>query len=122
MSITTILLLTLFLTLSFFSKAKKAVEEQGAPKRRHPAVPGQGGDDDESFEEDESPYFTYESDAEEIARTHRAPKAQRQAPVAAMASVADEPLARPQFDLRQAVISQVILTNTYIDEINQHNQ
>ncbi len=121
MSITTILLLTLFLTLSFFSKAKKAVEEQGAPKR-HPAVPGQGGDDDESFEEDESPYFTYESDAEEIARTHRAPKAQRQAPVAAMASVADEPLARPQFDLRQAVISQVILTNTYIDEINQHNQ
>ena len=121
MSITTILLLTLFLSLSFFSKAKKAAGEQGAPQG-HPAVPGQGGDDAESFGEDESPYFTYESDAEEISRTHSVPKTRRQAPVPVMAAVADEPVVRPQFDLRQAVISQVILTNTYIDEINQYNQ
>ena len=121
MSITTILLLTLFISLSLISKAKKAVEEQAAPKG-HPAAPGQGGADAEMLEEDESPYFTYESDADEIARTHKAPRAQRTAPVAAMASLVDEPAVRPQFDLRQAVISQVILNNRYLDELNQYNQ
>ena len=118
MSISTILLLVLFLGLSFFSKAKNAMEEQAAPQG-HPAAPSQDGDD---AEEDESPYFTYESDAEEIAKTHVVPKAQRQAPVAIVTSAVDELVTRPQFDLRQAVISQVILSNRYIDEINQHNQ
>lgn len=121
MSISTILLITLFLGVSLFSKAaKKAVGEQGIPQG-HPAVPGQGDDDAEPFEEDESPYFTYESDTENTVKPRKAPKMQRQAPVAAMASVADEPVVRPQFDLRQAVISQVILNNRYLDEINQSN-
>ena len=120
MSIGTILLVVLFLTLSFFSKAKKAMEEQVAPQG-HPVTPGQDDGGIEPFGEGESPYFTYESDAEEIARTHTAPKTQRQTPVTSVAPVA-EPVARPQFDLRQAVIGQVILNNRYLDEINQYNQ
>jgi hypothetical protein len=120
MSISTILLITLFIGISLFSKAKKAVEEQGVPQG-HPAVPGQGDDDAETLKEDESSYFTYESDAEEIVKTHRVPKAQRQAPTPVMAAVVDEQVARPQFDLRQAVIGQVILNNRYMDEINQSN-
>ena len=118
MSISTILLLVLFLTLSFFSKAKKVMEEQGAPQG-HPATPGSDAVD--APEEDESSYFTYESDAENEARTTKAPNAQWKAPAPAVAPVADEPV-RSQFDLRQAVISQVILNNKYIDEINQQNQ
>ena len=118
MSVSTILLIVLFLGLSFFSKVKKAVEEQMAPQG-HLGVPGQDNDGDEALEEDESSYFTYESDTEEIARTHKAPKSQRQAPVAAMTPAAVEPVACPQFDLRQAVIGQVILNNRYLDEINQ---
>ena len=117
MSIGTILLITAVFVISMFSKAKKAMEEQAAPQG-HPAVPGNGdADNAETFEtpSDENPYFTYESDTEEIAKTHRAPKAQ----AAVMISVADQPVARPQFDLRQAVIHQVILDNRYIDEINQ---
>ena len=121
MSIGTILLVILFLGFSFASKAKKALEEQAVPQGK-PANMGHDDSSTETLEEDESPYFTYESDAEEIARTHRAPKASRPAPVAAMTPVADEPAARPRFDLRQAVISQVILNNKYIDEINQYNQ
>ncbi len=120
MSIGTILLLVLFLGISFASKAKKALEEQGAPQG-HPAHPGQDAVDVDTPEEEESSYFTYESDAEEIARTHKAPKAQRQAPATVVAPVA-EPVVRPQFDLRQAVIGQVILNNRYLDEINQYNQ
>ncbi len=117
MTISTILLITLFLGLSLFSKVKKAVEEQGVPQG-HPAVPGQGDGDAEGSVEDESLYFTYESDAE---NTFTNPMVKRQAPMAPMATVADEPVARPQFDLRQAVISQVILNNRYLDEINQSN-
>ena len=118
MSIGTILLVVLFFTLSFFSKAKKAMEEQTAPQG-HPAAPDCEVEGAEASEVEESTYFTYESDSEEIARTHKAPKTQRQASVAVMASVAPESVVRPQFDLRQAVIGQVILDNRYIDEINQ---
>ena len=120
MSISTILLISLFIGLSLFSKAKKTMVQQGDPQG-HSAVPGEGDDDAEIFEEDESPYFTYESDIEEPTKPHKASKAHRQAPVAAVVSAVDEPV-RPQFDLRQAVIGQVILNNRYLDEINQQNQ
>jgi hypothetical protein len=116
MSIGTILLVVLFLSLSFFSKAKKALEEVSAPQG-HPVTSSQDEDGADSFEGNESPYFTYESDVEEIARTHKAPKAQRQTSMAP--AHAAEPVDRLQFDLRQAVIGQVILQNRYIDEINQ---
>jgi hypothetical protein len=36
--------------------------------------------------------------------------------------VMEEAPVAPKFDLRQAVIAQVILTNNYISEINQQNQ
>ena len=117
MSIGTILLVILFLGFSFASKAKKALEEQAVPQGK-PANMGHDDSSTETLEEDESPYFTYESDAEEIVRTHMAPKAQRQTSVTSLAPVA-EPVARPQFDLRQALIGQVILNNRYLDEINQ---
>lgn len=117
MSIGTILLVVLFLSLSFFSKAKKALEEQSAPQG-HPAASGQDDSGVDSFEENDSPYFTYESDVEEVAGMRKSPKPQRQAPVTPVTPVA-EPVARPQFDLRQAVIGQVILNNRYLDEINQ---
>ncbi len=120
MSISTILLLTFVLCLSLFSKVKKVAGEQDA--QGHPAVPGEGGAEFDNIGEYDPPYFTYESNAEEIARTHKAPKAQSQAPVSVVTSVTDEPVARQQFDLRQAVVAQVILNNKYIDEINQYNQ
>jgi hypothetical protein len=119
MSISTILLLLLFLGISLVSKAKKAVGEQSAPMGGS-AVPEE--DDDlmpmeEGVREQAgaSPYFTYEADSN---NTYR-PKAGKVASApAAKLVVAEEPQ-RPQFDLRQAVVSQVILNNKYIDEINQ---
>ena len=48
MSVSTILLIVLFLGLSFFSKVKKAVEEQMAPQG-HLGVPGQDNDGDEAL-------------------------------------------------------------------------
>ena len=120
MSIGTILIVTVIFAISMISKVKKVAEEQAAPQG-HPAVPGQDDDDsDQAYEapQEENPYFTYESDAENTVKKPAAPRTYRQAPATVMAAVADEP-ARPQFDLRQAVISQVILDNKYIDEINQ---
>lgn len=100
-----------------YSKYSKTIVAQSTPQ-------GDSADDveeDEVFFEDEeapeeaTPYFTYEAEMPE------APKAPRQVktePKPAYVAVADEPV-RPQFDLRQAVIGQVILTNNYINEINQ---
>ncbi len=118
MSISTILLLVLFLGISLVSKAKKAVGEQSAPMGGS-AVP----EEEDAMPMDEgvreqagaSPYFTYEADSN---NTYR-PKAGKVASAPAAKLVVAEETQRPQFDLRQAVVSQVILNNKYIDEINQ---
>ena len=120
MSISTILLLMLFVGISMYSKYNKKIAEQ--------SVLGDDSADDvqeddaeffsdeePSFEE-ENPYFTYESETVETP-VREAPKPKPQPQPVAVAAV-EEP-ARPQFDLRQAVISQVILSNKYINEINQ---
>ena len=118
MSIVTILILILFFGVSFTSKAKKAMEEQSVPVGGS-AVPAEDEGDmsmreEKAASEMESPYFTYET-VDDIYRPSAAPKA---APAPVMNMVAEETV-RPQFDLKQAVVSQVILNNKYIDEINQ---
>lgn len=117
MSIGTILLLLTFLGISMYSKINKTIVAQSVPQ-------GVSADDveeddalfeDEQVVEEESPYFTYEADYAEPVKAPRAAAAEIK-PV--FAAAAEEPV-RPQFDLRQAVIGQVILTNNYIREINQ---
>jgi hypothetical protein len=116
-----ILILTLIfvLPLSLFSKFKKVLAEQGDITLAPASV---DADDEEIFfeeeeeEEEVSPYFTYE--AEEVPE---APVSQPLRPVAAVRpvlqpAVVSEPY---RFDLRQAVIGQIILENNYISEINQ---
>ncbi|MBO4587030.1 MAG: hypothetical protein J5677_04355 [Bacteroidales bacterium] len=117
MSIGTIVLLLLFIGVSMYSKYNKTIAAQSAPM-------GDSADDveeDEVFFEEEqtpeeaSPYFTYEADYLETPKASRTAKKEVKP---AFVAVANEPT-RPQFDLRQAVIGQVILTNNYINEINQ---
>ncbi len=119
MSIGTLIFVVLALVLPLYFKYKKTlaeVEEDGAFVDA----------DDESFfsvedqeyeeepeENDAYPYFTYEKESPAPVQKPRAsePRAEK---TAAMVVEQDE----PRFDLRQAVISKVILDNKYIGEIN----
>ena len=120
MSFSTIILLLLFLGISMYSKAKKTLVVQDIPADA-PADDMQDIADDffseDPVEETESPYFTYEAETV-AAPTYEKPKVNPQ-PV--FVAAAEEPV-RPMFDLRQAVIGQVILSNNYISELNQQNQ
>lgn len=114
MSIGTILLLFLFVGISLYSRFNKAIAEQNAQAN------GSEGDEQEvnecllEEESTETSYFTYET---EIVETPN-PLMPVERPVHVEAE-SIEPLLRTQFDLRQAVIAQVILSNKYINEINQ---
>ncbi|MGX8712965.1 MAG: hypothetical protein ACSW8I_04680 [bacterium] len=118
MSFGTITLLLLFLGISMYSKVRKTIAEQSVPV--DDSVDGMQGEEEVLFSDEEetplqeSPYFTYEADTVETP-VYEKPKAKPQPVVMAVA----EETARPQFDLRQAVISQVILSNKYINGINQ---
>ena len=121
MSFVTILLFFLFVGLPLYSAFKKTAATQRALSEQDN---GEEQDGDMLFEEDPLPfndneYFTYE--AETVAPpVRKAAKPQPQArPIVVTAT--EEPV-RPQFDLRQAVIAQVILSNNCISEINQQNQ
>lgn len=118
MSFGTIILLLLFLGITMYSKTKKTFVEQDVL----PDVPADEEPDvaDEYFSDEvpasqEPPYFTYETEAAEVPVYKTVSKAK---PRPAFVPVAEES-SRSQFDLRQAVIGQVILTNNYINEINQ---
>ena len=116
MSIGTILLLLLFLGISLYSRINKAIAAQSVAEGDSA---GDMQDDSTLFSEEESleeesPYFTYESESAEVP-AHNGPERKPQ-PVF---SVDAEEFFRPRFDLRQAVIGQVILSNAYIEEINQ---
>ncbi len=119
MSIIATLFLVVFLVISLSSKENKAKVngKQSAPADAAPSV-GKG----DMFREEKkpcnvaSPYFTYEADNENIYRPQNA-KARAAATAPAMNVPVEAPVSQ-QFDLRQAVVSQVILNNKYIDEIN----
>lgn len=119
MSISTILLLMLFLGISMYSKYNKSIVAQSVPQDDSADDVQEDAEffsDEEPAPETEYPYFTYEAETAE-SPVYEAPKAKPQ-PVF-VAAVGEEEIVRPQFDLRQAVIGQMILTNRYIDEINQ---
>lgn len=117
MSISTILLLVLFVGITMYSKYNKTIAEQSVHEDDSVGDVQEGADyfsEEEPDFETENPYFTYE--AENVAApVYEKPRVKPQPVVVA---AAEEPV-RPQFDLRQAVIGQVILSNNYIDEINQ---
>ena len=121
MSITTIILLLLVFGLSGYSKYKKTLTGQIV-----------GGDSDSSGDEDEDvsyseeeedvrvdaapSYFTYETVTPSTVQETSAPEPQREVPCSDIAFVG-ETVAKP-FDLRQAVVSKVILDTPYINGIN----
>ncbi len=117
MGVSTILLLALIIGISMYSRYARAIVVQSVPE-------DDSADDvleqkDSSSEEEEipmedNPYFTYESDTADMSVN----ETREEKPQSFFVTAVEEPV-RPQFDLRQAVVSQVILTNKYIDEINQ---
>lgn len=113
MSFSTIILLLLFVGISMYSKVRKTIAEQSVPMDdfADEVQEEEGGffmEEEASLEE--NPYFTYEAETVEVPE-NKTPKAKPQSVVVTV----EEPV-RQQFDLRQAVISQVILTNKYINE------
>lgn len=131
MSLTTILILLLFVGYSLYKKVNKAAAAQMAQESDMPEdQDGVFFEEDpfsenanEFFEqepvaENANEYFTYETEAVKTPKRNAAePKPRPVAPV-----MMEEAPALPRFDLRQAVIAQVILNNNYINEINQQNQ
>lgn len=113
MGVSTILLLVLFIGISMYSRYTKAIAAQSVPEDDSA---GDVLEQDSCFsEEEETPkeensYFTYESET-----AYETPDVK---PTPVFVAAVEEPV-RPHFDLRQAVISQVVLTNNYIDEINK---
>lgn len=121
MSISTILLLLMVVGISMYSKLNKTIVAQSVPSDDSADDVQEDTEyfmnEEESFSPQENPYFSYETEAPQAPICEkRKPKPQ---PV--YMAVAEEPV-RPQFDLRQAVIGQMILTNNYINELNQQNQ
>ena len=123
MSVTTIILIALAFGLSYYSKYKKSLAEQ--------TVLGDGADADAEEEdyfdsmEDEEPaevetpgYFTYETTDSSPVQAAPTPEPRKASPAPApvMAAAIEAPAV--QFDLRQAVVAQVILDNKYFNEIN----
>lgn len=132
MSLTTILILLLFVGYSLYKKVNKAAAAQMAQESDMPEEDQDGvffeedpfsENANEFFEqepvaENANEYFTYETEAVKTPKRNAAePKPRPVAPV-----MMEEAPALPRFDLRQAVIAQVILNNNYINEINQQNQ
>lgn len=118
MSFTSILILLLLVGYGMYTKASKAAARQLQPEEGPETL----GDENEYFDdeepvEEEEPYFSYETETD--SPTKEAPVA---TPVAQPVAAFAESDLRPQFDLRQAIISQVILNNRYIAESNQQNQ
>ena len=122
----TLLLLVLFVGLSYYSRYKKSL---AAAREEFAQMDDQQEDDETIFsmfdDEDSFPnetmdekpaeetYFTYETVQPE-------PQPEPVRPVrcqAASAPVMVEDTITPSFDLRQAVIGQMILNNPYSDEI-----
>lgn len=117
MSITTILLLLLLVGYSFYTKINKMAAAQKPAMESDSSEEEQDGvffeDEGALAPENAGEYFTYETEVVKTpARRKTEPKIR---PI--VVAVEEEP-ARPQFDLRQAVIAQVILSNNYINEIN----
>ena len=118
MSITTILLLLLLVGYSFYTKINKMAAAQKPAMESDSSEEEQDGvffeDEGALAPENAGEYFTYET---EVSTTPKR-KVSEYKPRPAAAAIVEEPAA-PQFDLRQAVIAQVILDNKYINEINQ---
>ncbi len=110
-----ILFMLAFFAFSMFARFKRVLAEQEGLQEAAQAASGEARADDES-------YFTYETVEEPrpqpvVART-QAPAAQVRKGASVEPSLSNVQAASG-FDLRQAVISQVILNNPYNSEINQ---
>lgn len=114
MSITFIIFVALAVILSGYSKRKQALASQFAaePDADESDATFEQAAAEEETVDDKSSYYSYEA-----APAYR-PAARRQDAVEVRPILQDEP-APMRFDLRQAVISQVILNNPYNSEINQ---
>ena len=114
MSVTFIVLIAVAIILTNYSRrnafARRSVIEEDS-------VASDAVFEKEAVDEKPS-YFTYESDSAESEPAVYNSKLRRQEPVVVTQPVAEEAASR-RFDLRQAVISQVILNNPYNREINQ---
>ena len=117
MSISTLLLIALVCGLSLYSRYKKTLAgletEPTAEDVDEESFFSEEETDDQSQVDATIPYFSYETESPDEYDEIRdaSPKVQV---VAAVAESREE----PRFNLRQAVISQVILDNRYIGEIN----
>ena len=116
MSFTTILLLLLVVGYSLYTKASKTAAAAMESTGKDSSEEEQDGMlfDETPLPENDNEYFTYET---EVSTTPKR-KVSEYKPRPAAAAIVEEPAA-PQFDLRQAVIAQVILDDKYINEINQ---
>ena len=117
MSISTLLLIALVCGLLLYSRYKKALAgletEQSVEDVDEEQFFSEEENDDLSHVDATVPYFSYETESSNGYDEIR--DASPKAPVvAAVVDNQDE----PRFNLRQAVISQVILDNRYIGEIN----
>ncbi len=117
MSVTTILFIAFALGMSLLSKYRKTMEVRSAEQEADVQADGAQFAEEES-DRDAEPYFTYEAPSPAPAPAAPVRQARREhRPVQQVAEV--EAPAQVRFDLRQAVIAQVILDNKYIEEINQ---
>ena len=121
MSITFIIFVALAVILSGYSKRKQVLASQFAAEPdadESDAASEQFAAEEKTVDSQPSEYYSYEAAPAPAPAPAYRPAARRQEAVEVRPILQDEP-APMRFDLRQAVISQVILNNPYNSEINQ---
>ena len=120
MSITFIIFVALAVILSGYSKRKQALASQFAaePDADESDAASEQFSAEEKTVDDKPSYYSYETDPAPAPTPAYRPADRRREAVVVSPILQDEP-APMRFDLRQAVISQVILNNPYNSEINQ---
>ena len=121
MSITFIIFVALAVILSGYSKRKQALASQFAAEPdadESDAASEQFAAEEKTVDSQPSEYFSYETGPAPAPAPAYRPAVRRQEAVEVKPILQEEP-APMRFDLRQAVISQVILNNPYNSEINQ---
>lgn len=115
MSVTFIIFVALAIILSGYSRRKQALAAQFVHESDESGTSFEQFSDDEAAEKGTPSYFTYESDAPAPQPPVYRPTVRSQEPVSPVQPIQAEPV---QFDLRQAVVAQVILNNPYNSEVN----
>lgn len=121
MSITFIIFVALAVILSGYSKRKQALASQFAAEPdadESDAASEQFAAEEKTVDSQSSSYYSYETEPDPAPASAYRPTVSRQASVGVKPILQEESVPM-RFDLRQAVISQVILNNPYNSEINQ---